>query len=93
MVERIKSTLGMMYLILILWFLVYSLFPEHRREQVLLGLWHRLEEVSRRAARVTGRLAMAAELKDLGQGYDLPYILSVLGDRARAGYDRTRGAL
>lgn len=82
----------LLYLAVVLW-MVWLSIPEHRRTAWRLAALRTAREACSRAARVTGRAAMRAELSGQGERYGLPFTLAQLAETANTAYDRTRGAL
>lgn len=86
-----RRAAGLAYLALVVW-VVWSQVPQHQRTHMRMAAWRRVQVASQGAARATARGAMRAELAGQGQRYEVPYILSVLRDKALTRYYRARGA-
>ena len=88
--ERIKLAEAMVGLGLTLWCL-WSMIPQHRRQQWRMRALLTLGRWTGSAARRTGAASMRAELVTGQENYVLPYGLALAREQLTVMYDRTRG--
>jgi hypothetical protein len=88
--QRIKLAEAMVGLALTLWCL-WSMIPQHRRQQWRMRALLTLGRWTGSAARRTGAASMRAELATGQENYVLPYGLALAREQLTVMYDRTRG--
>jgi hypothetical protein len=88
--ERIKLAEAMVGLTLTLWCL-WSMIPQHRRQQWRMRALLTLGRWTGSAARRTGAASMRAELVTGQENYVLPYGLALAREQLTVMYDRARG--
>jgi len=87
---RVKALEAAMGLALTLWCL-WSMIPQHRRQQWRMRALLTLGRWTGSAARRTGAASMRAELVTGQENYVLPYGLALAREQLTVMYDRTRG--
>jgi hypothetical protein len=88
--ETVTKMLSLTYAAMSVLLLVWMLIPEHKKRLAAMKVIRTLERNAWQTAFRAGHQAMGRELRGRATSYDLPYRLSLLGEKAGRAYEKLR---
>jgi hypothetical protein len=88
--EMAEKVLSLAYALMSIVLLLWMLIPEHKKRLMAMQVIKTLERNAWQTAFRAGHQAMGLELRGRATSYDLPYRLSLLGEKAGRAYEKLR---